>query len=153
MGLYLRLIDSCFTQLKAQGPSSTCNESKEVVVSGTLPSASISLSDSLTDVIRVEVWSIMSSSSSCRGKTLFINSQTRPLHASERDTLTARHHPEGRYYPMTRHALYKQLPTPRGALFDDSGIRVQHLIGSLYCLIRLQHPAATSSSRYRSGEA
>ena len=28
-GSYLRLIDSCFTQLKAQGPSRTCNESKE----------------------------------------------------------------------------------------------------------------------------
>ena len=28
-GLYLRLIDSCITQLKAQGPSRTCNESKE----------------------------------------------------------------------------------------------------------------------------
>jgi len=27
--LYLRLIDSCITQLKAQGPSRTCNESKE----------------------------------------------------------------------------------------------------------------------------
>ena len=28
-GSYLRLIDSCITQLKAQGPSKTCNESKE----------------------------------------------------------------------------------------------------------------------------
>jgi len=27
--LYLRLIDSCITQLKAQGPSRTRNESKE----------------------------------------------------------------------------------------------------------------------------
>ena len=27
--VYLRLIDSCITQLKAQGPSRTCNESKE----------------------------------------------------------------------------------------------------------------------------
>jgi len=26
---YLRLIDSCITQLKAQGPARTCNESKE----------------------------------------------------------------------------------------------------------------------------
>ena len=26
---YLRLIDSCITQLKAQGPSRTCTESKE----------------------------------------------------------------------------------------------------------------------------
>ena len=26
---YLRLIDSCITQLKAQGPSRTCHESKE----------------------------------------------------------------------------------------------------------------------------
>ena len=28
-GSYLRLIDFCITQLKAQGPSSFCNESKE----------------------------------------------------------------------------------------------------------------------------
>jgi len=28
-GSYLRLIDSCVTQLKAQGPSRTCSESKE----------------------------------------------------------------------------------------------------------------------------
>ena len=28
-GSYLRLIDSWITQLKAQGPSRTCNESKE----------------------------------------------------------------------------------------------------------------------------
>ena len=28
-GSYLRPIDSCITQLKAQGPSETCNESKE----------------------------------------------------------------------------------------------------------------------------
>ena len=28
-GSYLRLIDSCITQLKAQGPSRTFNESKE----------------------------------------------------------------------------------------------------------------------------
>jgi len=28
-GSYLRLIDSCITQLKAQGPSRTCNESKK----------------------------------------------------------------------------------------------------------------------------
>ena len=28
-GSYWRLIDSCITQLKAQGPSRTCNESKE----------------------------------------------------------------------------------------------------------------------------
>ena len=27
---FVRLIDSCITQLKAQGPSRTCNESKEV---------------------------------------------------------------------------------------------------------------------------
>ena len=31
-GSYLRRIDSCITQLKAQGPSRTCDESKEVVV-------------------------------------------------------------------------------------------------------------------------
>ena len=28
-GSYVRLIDSCITQLKAQGPSRTCNESEE----------------------------------------------------------------------------------------------------------------------------
>ena len=28
-GSYLRLIDACITQLKAQGPSRTCNESNE----------------------------------------------------------------------------------------------------------------------------
>ena len=28
-GSYLRLIDSCITQLKAQGPSRACNKSKE----------------------------------------------------------------------------------------------------------------------------
>jgi len=28
-GSYLRLIDACITQLKAQEPSRTCNESKE----------------------------------------------------------------------------------------------------------------------------
>ena len=28
-GSYLRLIDSCITQLKVQGPSRTCNERKE----------------------------------------------------------------------------------------------------------------------------
>ena len=28
-GSYLRLIDSCITQLKAQGPSRTCNENKQ----------------------------------------------------------------------------------------------------------------------------
>ena len=29
VGSYLRLIDSCITQLKAQGPSRTCNESND----------------------------------------------------------------------------------------------------------------------------
>jgi len=28
-GSHLRLIDSCITQIKAQGPSRTCTESKE----------------------------------------------------------------------------------------------------------------------------
>jgi len=28
-GSYLRLVDSCITQLKAQGPSRTCNDSKK----------------------------------------------------------------------------------------------------------------------------
>ena len=34
-GSYLRLIDSCITQRKAQGPSRTCNESKEQEGRGT----------------------------------------------------------------------------------------------------------------------
>ena len=29
---YLRLVDACITQLRAQGPSRTCNESKEEVL-------------------------------------------------------------------------------------------------------------------------
>jgi len=33
-GSYLRRIDSCITQLKARGPSRTCNESKEEEVQG-----------------------------------------------------------------------------------------------------------------------
>ena len=33
-GSYLRLIDSCITQFKAQGPSRTCNESKEAASLG-----------------------------------------------------------------------------------------------------------------------
>jgi len=34
-GSYLRLVDSCITQLKAQGPSRTCNGSKEGVAHAT----------------------------------------------------------------------------------------------------------------------
>jgi len=44
-GSYLRLIDSCITQLKAQGPSRTCNESKaeeEEVQSGELTGTRLS---------------------------------------------------------------------------------------------------------------
>jgi len=33
---YLRLIDSCITQLKAQEPPRTCNESKEEEEEGTV---------------------------------------------------------------------------------------------------------------------
>ena len=36
-GSYLRLIDSCITQFKAQGPSRTCNESKEEEEVGRIP--------------------------------------------------------------------------------------------------------------------
>ena len=36
---YLRLIDSCITQLKAQGPSRTCDESKEKKKERDLPCA------------------------------------------------------------------------------------------------------------------
>ena len=34
VGAYLRLIDSSITQLKAQGPSRTCNESKKEDLAG-----------------------------------------------------------------------------------------------------------------------
>jgi len=34
LGSYLRLIDSCITQLKAQGPPRTSNESKEALKQG-----------------------------------------------------------------------------------------------------------------------
>ena len=37
---YLRLIDSCITQLKAQGPSRTCNEGKEEEEASLTPSSS-----------------------------------------------------------------------------------------------------------------
>jgi len=37
VGSYLRLIDSCITQLKAQGPSRTCNASKEAEDKGRAP--------------------------------------------------------------------------------------------------------------------
>ena len=40
-GSYLRLIDSCITQLKAQGPARTCNESK-VEEEGVLRNAKLS---------------------------------------------------------------------------------------------------------------
>ena len=36
-GSNLRLIDSCITQLKAQGPSMNCNESKEEEEEGSEP--------------------------------------------------------------------------------------------------------------------
>jgi len=39
-GSYLRRIDSCITQLKAQGPSGTCNESQEEEEVGVTWSAS-----------------------------------------------------------------------------------------------------------------
>jgi len=39
-GSYLRRIDSCITQLKGQGPSRTCNESKEEEVAFRVESSS-----------------------------------------------------------------------------------------------------------------
>jgi len=39
-GSYLRLIDFCITQLKAQGPSRTCNESTEEEEEVTVPEVS-----------------------------------------------------------------------------------------------------------------
>ena len=44
-GSYLRLVDSCITQLRAQGPSRTCNESKEEEEGWELTILSIILSD------------------------------------------------------------------------------------------------------------
>jgi len=41
-GSYLRPIDACITQLKAQGPSRTCNESKEEEEFGSAWTASVS---------------------------------------------------------------------------------------------------------------
>ena len=40
-GSYLRPIDTCITQLKAQGPSRTCNESKEEEEKGYLALATL----------------------------------------------------------------------------------------------------------------
>jgi len=40
-GSYLRRIDSCITQLKAEGPSRTCNESKEEEEEGNLLTATL----------------------------------------------------------------------------------------------------------------
>jgi len=48
-GSYLRLIDSCITQLKAQGPSRTCNESKEEEVEGGRVTSSTSGGDATGD--------------------------------------------------------------------------------------------------------
>ena len=54
IGSYLRLIDSCITQLKAQGPSRTCNESKEEEEEG-----AVGLSeDSPVDILGVRYVSI-----------------------------------------------------------------------------------------------
>ena len=64
-GSYLRLMDLCITQLKAQGPSRTCNESKEEEVMGLgcrVWGAGFTVQDSLVgfqvegDGLRVEGW-------------------------------------------------------------------------------------------------
>ena len=47
-GSYLRLIDSCITQLKAQGPSRTCNESKEEEAAGHVEFGFLFVHSSLT---------------------------------------------------------------------------------------------------------
>jgi len=44
-GSHLRLIDSCITQLKAQGPSRTCNVSKEEVKKHTLEDSRAEVDD------------------------------------------------------------------------------------------------------------
>ena len=51
-GSYLRLIDSCITQLKAQGPSRTCNVSKEE--EGSRPSGATSGCSACTPAVRVQ---------------------------------------------------------------------------------------------------
>ena len=47
-GSYLKFIDSCITQLKVQGPSRTCNESKEEAKKK-VPGAAQRLSQRLLD--------------------------------------------------------------------------------------------------------
>ena len=52
-GSYLRLTDSCITQLKAQGPSRTCNESQEEEEEergGTATIVKVTLSDTRVEV-------------------------------------------------------------------------------------------------------
>ena len=58
---------------------------------------------------------------------MFINLQTRALHASEGDkrdvrALLARNHPEGRYHPMKRHALTQSARPNR--VFQDLARRI-----------------------------
>ena len=57
-GSYLRLIDFCITQLTAQGPSRTCNESKEEEES---PGKLASLNLQLLRLLQVFLWSPMRS--------------------------------------------------------------------------------------------
>ena len=55
---HLRLIDSCITQLKAQGPSRTCNESKEEEEKTTYPDgvgAAFAASDGSTTLALVSI--------------------------------------------------------------------------------------------------
>ena len=58
---YLMLIDSCITQLKEQGPSRTCNESKneEEEVTAFMPAVRESLGSWFTVYgLRFRVWSL-----------------------------------------------------------------------------------------------
>ena len=48
----VRLIDSCITQLKAQGPSRTCNEGKEEELGGA------GMADEMDGWMGVRVWSV-----------------------------------------------------------------------------------------------
>jgi len=105
------LTDSCITQLKAQGPCRTCNESKEeeegtcgdVLTGEASPEKSFIAAASTracgerdffieTLLVRIHFiivmirWTGLANTRACgREESRLINSQTRPLHANEED--------------------------------------------------------------------
>ena len=52
-GSYVRLIDACMTQLKAQGPSRTCNESKDEEEEFRRPTSLPSAQSSCSEVVSI----------------------------------------------------------------------------------------------------